>query len=64
MMFLKSYFTQRHAFHLVDVSVMPIVTASTALTTVIGGVMFFHVYAFGYPTLIFGLLTLIMCFFL
>jgi glucose uptake protein GlcU len=64
MMFLKSYFTQRHAFHLVDVSVMPIVTASTALTTVIGGVMFFHGYAFGYPTLIFGLLTLIMCFFL
>jgi len=64
MMFLKSYFIQRHAFHLVDVSIMPIVTASTALTTVIGGVMYFHGYAFGYPTLIFGFLTLTLCFFL
>ena len=64
MMFLKSYFTQRHAFHLVDVSVMPIATASTALTTVIGGVMYFHGYSLGYPTLMFGMFTLIMCFFL
>jgi hypothetical protein len=59
-----SFFTQRHAFHLVDLSIMPIITASGVLTMTIGGVMYFHGYAFGYSTLLFGLLCVLICMFL
>jgi hypothetical protein len=41
---IKTYFTQRHAFHLVDPSSMPILTAFSSLTLVSGGVMYFHGY--------------------
>jgi len=64
MMFLKSCYTQRHSFHLVDPSIMPLVTSTTALTLTIGGVMYFHGYEFGFPTLLFGLFTMLICMFL
>jgi|TARA_X000001036_G_C20560336_1_gene758184 hypothetical protein len=43
-MFNKIYYSQRHAFHLVDPSIMPLLTSLAALTTTIGGVMYFHGY--------------------
>jgi cytochrome c oxidase subunit 3 len=59
-----SFFTQRHAFHLVDLSIMPLITASAVLTMTVGGVMYFHGYSFGFPTLVFGLLCVLLCMFL
>lgn len=63
-MSFKSLFTQRHAFHLVDPSIMPIITSMGALTMTIGGVLYFHGYSFGYPTLAFGLISVLTCMFL
>lgn len=63
-MFLKSFFTQRHAFHLVDVSIMPLVTSVSAMTTTIGGVLFFHGFTVGYSTLVVGFFSLLICMFL
>jgi len=50
-----SLFTQRHAFHLVDPSAMPLVSALSALTLTTGSVMYFHGYQLGLETTIFGL---------
>jgi len=61
---LMSFFTQRHSFHLVDLSIMPIVTSFAVLTMTVGGVMYFHGYSFGFSTLSFGLLCVLLCMFL
>jgi len=63
MTFLSS-FTQRHAFHLVDPSVMPLVSATSALTLTTGSVLYFHGYQFGLQTTFFGFFSLLSCFYL
>jgi len=42
-----SLYTQRHPFHLVDPSIMPFITALSALTLTSGSVMYFHGYTLG-----------------
>jgi len=55
---------QRHAFHLVDPSVMPFLTSVSALTLVIGGSMYFHGYVLGIETTFFGFISMLVCMFL
>jgi len=59
-----SVFTQRHAFHLVDPSVLPFITAVSTLTTATGAVMYFHGYVFGLQTSSFGLFSILVCWYL
>ena len=66
-MFLKNFsssFSQRHSFHLVDPSIMPLITALSVLTLTIGGVLYFHGFFFGDLTIIFGLISVLTCMFL
>jgi len=58
-----SQFSQRHAFHLVDPSVMPLISAISALTLTTGSVMYFHGYSFGLFTTLFGFLAILSCMF-
>jgi cytochrome c oxidase subunit 3 len=55
---------QRHAFHLVDPSVMPLLSAFSSLLLTTGSVMFFHGYFFGFQTAIFGFFSVIVCMFI
>jgi len=57
----SSYFTQRHGFHLVDPSVMPLISALSALTLTTGSVMYFHGYQLGIQTTIFGFFGILFC---
>lgn len=59
-----SVFTQRHAFHLVDPSVMPLLSSISALTLTTGSVMYFHGYALGFQTTLFGFISILTCMFL
>jgi hypothetical protein len=59
-----SLYTQRHAFHLVDPSVMPFLSAISALVLTTGSVMYFHGYLFGIETTAFGFFSVIACMFL
>jgi cytochrome c oxidase subunit 3 len=59
-----SQYTQRHAFHLVDPSVMPLITSIGSLTITVGGVMYFHGYEFGFATFAFGMINTLICWFL
>jgi cytochrome c oxidase subunit 3 len=63
-LFSNSIFSQRHAFHLVDPSIMPLLSALSALTLTSGGVMYFHAYAFGVQTMLFGFVSVLLCMFL
>lgn len=54
---------QRHAFHLVDFSVMPILTAFSAMVLAIGVTMYFHGYTFGFQSTVFGLFSVFICMF-
>ena len=56
--------TQRHAFHLVDPSIMPLLTSFSTMTFLTGSVMFFHGYQFGIQMTIFGFFAVITCMFL
>ena len=51
-----------HPFHLVDESPWPLFTSIAVLTTLVGGVLYMHNFKYGFSTLIFGLLFLILCF--
>jgi hypothetical protein len=59
-----SLYTQRHAFHLVDPSVMPFLSAISALVLTTGSVMYFHGYSLGIETTAFGFFSVISCMFL
>jgi hypothetical protein len=48
-----SLYTQRHGFHLVDPSAMPLLTSISALTLTTGSVLFFHGYKGGLETTFF-----------
>ena len=61
---MSSKYTQRHSYHLVDPSIMPFLTAISCLSLTIGGVLYFHGHIFGIQTLIFGLISVIICMFL
>ena len=56
--------TQRHAFHLVDPSIMPLLSAISALSLTTGSVMLFHGYCFGSQMTIFGFISLVSCMYL
>jgi len=59
-----SYYTQRHAYHLVDPSILPFLTSISALSLTLGSVLFFHGYSGGFESTVFGLLGVLSCMFL
>ena len=59
-----STLSQRHAFHLVDPSVMPLLSSISALTLTTGSVMYFHGYSFGLPTTLFGFFSILLSMFI
>lgn len=59
-----SKLSQRHAFHLVDPSIMPLITSISSLIVVCGMSMYFHGYLGGVETTIFGLVSVLSCMFL
>jgi len=59
-----TFYDQRHAFHLVDPSAMPFITALSALLMVTGGSMYFHGYIGGIETVAFGIISMLVCMFL
>jgi cytochrome c oxidase subunit 3 len=61
---MNSFFTQRHAFHLVDPSVLPLLTSMSALCLTTGSVLYFHGYQFGLESTFFGLFCVCLCFFI
>lgn len=56
-----SLYAQRHAFHLVDPSAMPLLTSMSAMTSAVGMVMYFHGYTGGFETVSFGVFSLVVC---
>jgi len=56
-------FTQRHAFHLVDPSILPFLTSISALCLTTGSVLFFHGFQGGFETTLFGLTAVLLCMF-
>lgn len=61
---LISFFTQRHAFHLVNPSILPLLTSLSALTLTAGSVLFFHGFLGGFEFTLFGLTCVLTCMFL
>jgi len=59
-----SLYTQRHAYHLVDPSVLPFLSSLCALCLTSGGFLYFHGYSGGIETTIFGLVGVLSCMFL
>ena len=56
--------TQRHAFHLVDPSIMPVLSSFSVLTLTVGSVMFFHGYQYGFFVASFGFFSVLSSMFL
>jgi hypothetical protein len=50
-----SFYTQRHAYHLVDPSVLPFITSISALVLTLSSVLYFHGYSGGLESTILGL---------
>jgi hypothetical protein len=63
-MFIFSKTAQRHAFHLVDPSVMPLLSSLSALTLTAGSVLFFHGFSLGLQTTFFGFFSILLCMFI
>jgi len=63
-MMAKFLFSQRHAFHLVDTSSLPLLTSIGALSLTTGSVLYFHGYNGGFQSSVFGLTCVLICFFL
>jgi len=55
LMFYFSRYTQRHAFHLVDPSVLPFITSISALVLTLSSVLYFHGYSGGLEATFIGL---------
>lgn len=64
LMSLFSRYTQRHAFHLVDPSILPFLTSIGALSLTLGSVLYFHGYSGGLEMTLFGLVSVLTCMFL
>jgi cytochrome c oxidase subunit 3 len=60
----NSFFAQRHAFHLVDPSSLPLLTSISALCLTTGSVLYFHGYIGGFQSTLFGFLSVLLCFFI
>ena len=56
--------TQRHAFHLVNPSALPLLTAISALAFTSGSIFYFQGFLFGLETTFFGLFSILSCMFL
>jgi len=56
--------SQRHAFHLVDPSAMPLISAISCLMTTLGSVMFMHGYVGGFQIQFLGIFSILVCMFL
>jgi hypothetical protein len=63
-MSFNSFYTQRHAFHLVDPSVLPLLGGISALCLTLGSVLYFHGYSGGFESTLFGLISILVCMFL
>ena len=50
-----SFCTQRHAFHLVDPSVLPFITSICVLVLTLSSVLYFHGYAGGLEATFLGM---------
>jgi hypothetical protein len=59
-----SHYAQRHAYHLVDPSILPFITSISALSLTLGSVLYFHGYSGGFESTIFGLFGVLTCMFL
>ena len=59
-----SFYSQRHAFHLVDPSALPLLMSISALCLTLGSVLYFHGYASGLESTFFGLISVLTCMFL
>jgi len=63
-MLFNSFYKQRHAFHLVDPSILPFLTSIGALSLALGSVLYFHAFKFGSEMTLFGFSCIILCMFL
>jgi hypothetical protein len=63
-MSFNSFSTQRHAFHLVDPSILPFLTSISALSLTLGSVLYFHGYVGGLESTFFGLCGVLTCMFI
>jgi len=63
-MSFKSFYTQRHAFHMVDPSIMPLITSISAFMLTTGSVLFFHGYTGGIEMLSLAMFFVVSCMFL
>jgi multisubunit Na+/H+ antiporter MnhG subunit len=63
LMTFPSFYTQRHAFHLVDPSILPFLTSISALCLTLGSVLYFHGYTGGLESTLFGLVCVLICMF-
>jgi hypothetical protein len=61
---VQIFFAQRHAFHLVDPSALPLLTSISALCLTTGSVLYFHGYTGGLESSLFGVLCVLICFYL
>lgn len=50
-----------HSFHIVEQSPWPLLTAFSAFSTLVGAVMYMHKYSFGFFSLFFGFICLLLC---
>jgi cytochrome c oxidase subunit 3 len=64
LMFTTTFYTQRHAFHLVDPSVLPLLGAISALCLTLGSVLYFHGYSGGFESTVFGLFSVLLTMFI
>ena len=64
MMFTTTFYTQRHAFHLVDPSVLPLLGAISSLCLTLGSVLYFHGYSGGFESTVFGLFCVLLTMFI
>jgi hypothetical protein len=55
-----SYKTQRHAFHLVDPSIMPLLTAIAFLSVTLSSVLYFHGFSIGFESTLFSFFCLLL----
>jgi len=55
-----SYKTQRHAFHLVDPSIMPLLTSIAFLSVTLSSVLYFHGFSIGLESTLFSFFCLLL----
>jgi len=58
---ILDFMEQKHLYHLVDPSPWPILTATSALSMLIGVVMYMHSFSYGFFVAFLGIFSLIVC---